>query len=323
VTARPFHRLPFDELPERPRVPHDFARTRGVDRTMRSRPFGEMKVHYREMGPAPHAPAAGESSEPNAESAPPLLLVHGLMTSSYSFRYVFGPLAKRWRVIAPDLPGAGRSDKPRAESYGPEALAEWLGEFQRELGIEGCCAVGNSLGGYLCLVRAMREPKAFAKLVDVHSPASPDFRYRALGAALSLPGSRGLLRALVGRDGRKWAHENVHYYDESLKSLEEAEEYAAPLRTDEGLDAFRRYLKETLRPSGFAALARDLAARPFPVPLLLLYATTDPMVPPRNGPYLAKLVPAAKLVMLERTSHFMHVDTPDAVVDAVNEFFCA
>jgi len=300
----PFRRLPFDALPERPRVPHDFARTRGVDRAMRSRPFGEMNVHYREMG-----------------DGPPLLLVHGLMTTSYSWRYVFAPLAERFRVIAPDLPGAGRTDKPRAPSYGAEALAAWIGEFQRELGIEGCLAIGNSLGGFLCMMHAMREPGAFAKLVDIHSPAAPDFRYRALGAALSLPGSRAMLRALVGRDGRRWTHENVHYYDESLKSLEEAEEYAAPLRTDDGLDAFRRYLKEAVAPSGFAALARELRARPFPVPLLLLYATTDPLVPPRNGEYLAELVPSAKLVWVERTSHFMHVDTPGAVVEAANEFF--
>lgn len=302
----PFRRGPFAELPERPRVPHAFERTRGVDRTMRSRPFGEMKVHWREMGEV---------------DAPPLLLVHGLMTSSYSFRYVFAPLAERWRVLAPDLPGAGRSDKPRAPSYGPEALAEWLGEFQRELGVEGCHAVGNSLGGYLCILHAMREPAAFAKLVDVHSPASPDFRYRALGAALAMPGSRALLRRLVGRDGRKWTHKNVHYFDESLKSLEEAEEYAAPLRTDDGLDAFARYLKETLAPSGFATLARELAEKPFPVPLLLLYANEDPMVPPRNAQYLAKLIPSAKLVMVEKTSHFMHVDTPDVVVRAIDEFF--
>lgn len=304
TVSAPFRRVPFDELPAQPRVPHDFARTRGVDLRMRSRPFGEMSVHYRELG-----------------DGPPLLLVHGLMTSSYSFRYVFARLAERYRVIAPDLPGAGRSDKPRARSYGAEALAEWLGELQRELGVEGCLAIGNSLGGFVCMIHAMREPRAFAKLVDLHSPAAPDSRYRALGAALSVPGSRALLRALVGKDGRRFTHANVHYYDESLKSLEEAEEYAAPLRTDEGLDAFRRYLKEAVAPRGFATLARELRARPFPVPLLLLYATTDPLVPPKNGDYLAELVPSATLVKLERTSHFMHVDTPDAVVDAATRFF--
>lgn len=303
--TKPFQRGAFDALPEHPRVAHDFARTRGVDVVVRSRPFGEMTVHYREMG---------------ERAAPPLLLVHGLMTSSYSWRYVYAALAKRYRVIAPDLPGAGRSDKPRA-SYAPSALAEWLGEFQRAVEIEGCLAIGNSLGGYLCMRHALREPKAFSKLVNVHSPASPDFRYRALGTLLSLPGSRALLRALVGRDGKKWTHKNVHYYDESLKSLEEAEEYAAPLRGEAGLAAFVGYLKDTVAASGFTEFARELSSKPFPIPLLLLYATSDPMVPARNAAYLAKLVPSARLEMMENTSHFAHVDTPKVVVDSVTRFF--
>jgi pimeloyl-ACP methyl ester carboxylesterase len=56
---------------------------------MRSRPFGELRVHYREHG-------KGE----------PLLLIHGLMTTSYSWRYVYSALGSRYRIIAPDLPGA-------------------------------------------------------------------------------------------------------------------------------------------------------------------------------------------------------------------------
>jgi len=272
---------------------------------VKSRAFGAMNAHYREIG-----------------DGPPLLLVHGLMTSSYSWRYVFRALSKRWRVIAPDLPGAGRSDKPRAKYTGP-ALAEWVIEFQRAIGIEGCLAIGNSLGGHVCMRAAMREPKTFAKLVNIHSPAAPEMKYRALGAALSIPGSRALLRALVGRDGRKWTHKNVHYFDESLKSLEEAEEYAMPLRDDDGLAAFASYLKDAVNASGFAELARELASRPFPIPLLLLYATYDPLVSAANAQFLARLVPSAEVRMVERTSHFMHVDTPNEVIDAVTKFFDA
>jgi pimeloyl-ACP methyl ester carboxylesterase len=301
--VKPFSRGRFEDLPERPRVPHDFDRTRGKDVKVTSRVFGEMNAHYRELG-----------------EGPPLLLVHGLMTSSYSWRYVFGPLSKSWRVIAPDLPGAGRSDAPRAK-YTAAALAEWVGEFRRAIGIEGCNAVGNSLGGYVCMLHAMAEPKAFAKLVNVHSPASPDLKYRALGAALSLPGTTSLLGALVGKDGRRWTHANVHYFDESLKSLEEAEEYARPLRTANGLAAFKSYLKDAVSAPGLAAFGKSLGEKPFPIPLLLLYATTDPLVSPKNCDYLAKLVPAAKVQWIEGSSHFAPVDTPGVVVEAVESFF--
>lgn len=303
TSARPFVRGAFGALPDVPRVPHDIENTRGVDVVVSSSAFGEMKAHYREIG----------------EGAP-LLLVHGLMTSSYSWRYVFGGLSKKYRVIAPDLPGAGRSDAPRAR-YTASALAEWVVAFQRATNLEGCLAIGNSLGGYVCMRAAMRAPKTFSKLVNIHSPAAPEFKYRALGAILSLPGARALLRALVGRDGRKWTHKNVHYYDESLKSLEEAEEYAAPLRTAAGLAAFASYLKDSVSAAGFADFARELHDKPFPIPLLLLYATYDPLVSSANAQFLAKLVPSAKLEMIERSSHFAHVDTPEVVIDAATRFF--
>jgi len=300
---KPFERGRFEDLPEKPRLPHDFDRTRGKGVKVTSRVFGEMKAHYRELG-----------------EGPPLLLIHGLMTSSYSWRYVYGPLSKSWRVIAPDLPGAGRSDAPHAK-YTAAALAEWVGEFQRAVGVEGCHCVGNSLGGYVCMLHAIAEPTDFAKLVNIHSPASPDFKYRALGAALSIPGTTSLLGALVGKDGRRWTHKNVHYWDESLKSLEEAEEYAKPLRTAEGLAAFKSYLKDAVSASGLEAFGRALSEKPFPIPLLLLYAKTDPLVSPKNCDYLAKLVPDAKVKWIDESSHFAHVDTPGAVVDAVSDFF--
>jgi pimeloyl-ACP methyl ester carboxylesterase len=44
-------------------------------------------------------------------------------------------------------------------------------------------------------------------------------------------------------------------------------------------------------------------------------------VSPKNCDVLAKLVPDAKVVWIDQSSHFAHVDTPDAVVTAVTEFF--
>ncbi|HEY8039078.1 MAG TPA: alpha/beta hydrolase [Polyangiaceae bacterium] len=278
---------------------------------MRSRPFGELRVHYREHG-----------------DGPPLLLVHGLMTTSYSWRYVYASLGRAYRVIAPDLPGSGRTDKPDAPSYSAAALAEWIGEFQEAAGIRGCPAVGNSLGGYLCMRLALRDPGAFARLVDMHSPAFPEARYHALHAALAIPGARRALSAFIRRDPARWVWRNVHYFDETLKSLEETREYGAPLATPEGARAFIRMLSETMAPGGFADFVADLEERkagetPFPVPLLLLYARYDPLVPATHGDRLHASIAGSSLAWLEDTSHFAHVDTPEPVVREIMTFLGA
>jgi pimeloyl-ACP methyl ester carboxylesterase len=304
----PFRRLPFDTLPERPHRAHAYDTTAAREVTTRSRALGTLRIHYREAG-----------------EGPPLLLIHGLMTSSYSWRYVIEPLARHFRLIIPDLPGAGASQAAPPGAYGPAEIAAWIGDFQRAVGIEGCRAVGNSMGGYLCMRHALAVPGAFARLVNIHSPAFPDAKLELLGAVAKVPGTGALAAFLARRDPLRWAHRNVHYYDESLKSLEEARAYGEPLSTVEGSRAFAAYLTETMAPSGLRAFTRDLGERrsrrdPFPCPLMLLYSRQDPLVAPENGDRLGALVPEAKVVWIEQSSHFAHVDTPDRVVDEVLPF---
>ncbi len=302
-----FRQLPFEALPEAPRLPHGYATARAVTTPVASAAFGTLDTHYRTLG-----------------SGPPLLLVHGLMTSSYSWRYVIGPLAKEFTVYAPDLPGSGRTEKP-AVSYHPDRVADWIADFQRAVGIRGCATIGNSLGGYLCMRLALRDPSAMRRLVNLHSPGVPLARLALLHAVLSVPGSSTLLAWLVTRDPERWVHRNVHYHDETLKSREETREYAAALVSPGGLGAFARTLRETLDPAAMRQFVGDLAARrdrgePFPIPLELVYVPRDPMVPPQVGERLRALIPDAEFVRLADASHFAHVDAPERFLEAVRPF---
>jgi pimeloyl-ACP methyl ester carboxylesterase len=89
-------------------------------------------------------------------AGPPLVLVHGLMTSSYSFRYVLEPLGRRFELFVPDLPGASESDAPDVP-YGPVELAELLGDLFTALGLGAPRVIGNSKGGYLTMWLALRD----------------------------------------------------------------------------------------------------------------------------------------------------------------------
>ena len=274
----------------RPRMPHRYYEADTEDVEFASRPFGRLRVHVVSFGP---------------RDAPPLLLLHGLMTSSYSWRYLFERLGDRYRLIAPDLPGCGRSEPVPDRAHSGAALATFVGELQHALGIHGCSAVGNSLGGYLCMLRALEDPASFERLAVIHPPGIVEPRLVALHVALRVPGVAPLLARVVRHDPLRWAHRNVHYRDESLKSLEEAHEYGDPLASPAGARAFTRHLGESLDPRELRAFDRELARRRdagkgFPMPLSMIYAREDETVPPKVGPKLHALVPDAEFAWLER-----------------------
>lgn len=303
-SLKPFEQLPFAEVPEEPRVAHPYFSADQREVTVRSRHFGPVKMHVSVYG-----------------EGPPLLLLHGLMTASYSFRYVMEPLARHFTLYIPDLVGGGRSDKPDT-TYHPDDLARSVGELMHELGIWGAPAIGNSMGGYLLMRLALLEPGAMSRLVNLHSPGLPTARMYALSAVSAVPSVfDSVLATLVRLNPERWVHQNVHYYDESLKSCEEHREYAGALTSQGGLIGLARHLRDTLAVSEMRRFEQTLKAlERFPIPLLLVYARQDKMVPPVVGERLARLIPDARIEWLEEASHFAHVDAPEAFLRAAWPF---
>ncbi len=305
MNRAPFSPLPFADVPELPRLPHRFWESARRSVRIETPAWGALDVSVRVFG-----------------SGPPLLLVHGLMTTSYSWRYVLPLLGERFTLYMPDLVGSGRSDKPDVR-YHPDDLAESIGATMRALGIAGCPVVGNSMGGYLCMRLALRDPSAMSRLVNLHSPGLVTPRNVALSAAWRvLPKPEAIVRALVNIDPERWVHRNVHYWDETLKSREEHREYATPLKTPEGVRAFARNLGDTMDAGAmreFERRLRGMGGR-FPVPLRLVYAERDPMVPAVVGRRLHALLPTAEMVWLTDASHFAHVDATERFVAEMGDF---
>ena len=111
--------------------------------------------------------AVREWPGPADHDGPPVLLLHGLSSSSHIWNLAASLLARRRRVVAYDQRGHGESGKPRS-GYGFDELAADAGAVIRELRIRRPLVVGHSWGATVALEVAVRKerPVGGAVLLD-------------------------------------------------------------------------------------------------------------------------------------------------------------
>src|SRR5579862_3219951 len=89
-----------------------------------------------------------------AGSGPPLILLHGLMGYSFSWRYTMPALAPYATVFAPDLLGAGFSDRPQGLDHSMRGTALRVLKFADRQELETFDLLGTSRGGAVAMSAA-------------------------------------------------------------------------------------------------------------------------------------------------------------------------
>src|SRR6266581_9348269 len=105
-------------------------------------------------------------------SGPPLLLLHGLLGYSFSWRFAMPVLAHQATVYAVDMPGAGFSERPADLDCCLKASAERLLRFLDVVGLESCDLLGTSQGGAVAIMAAAIAPRRVRRLILVN-PVNP------------------------------------------------------------------------------------------------------------------------------------------------------
>lgn len=107
------------------------------------------KINYIELGDA---------------SKPKVILLHGLGGSIGNWATNTAALAASYHVIALDQVGFGKSDKPFMK-YRVAMYVDFLDKFMSELKIEKASLVGNSMGGWVAGLMAIKYPNRVEKIV--------------------------------------------------------------------------------------------------------------------------------------------------------------
>jgi len=120
-----------------------------------------LKIFYREAGP---------------KTAPTLLLLHGLPTSSRMFDTLIPLLADRYHLLAPDYPGFGHSDAPSPDkfSYTFENIAHVIDDFTQTLGVDKFALYMNDYGGPVGFRLALAHPDRITAIIVQNAVAHVD-----------------------------------------------------------------------------------------------------------------------------------------------------
>ena len=234
----------------------------------------------------------------------PVILLHGLSDSWFSFSRILPGLSPAHRVYALDLRGHGDSDRPSG-GYGPTAMANDVVAFMDTLGIRRATLVGHSMGSLVAQQAALAAHDRIARLVLIGSattvrnevtlelqrdlaavsdPVPADFVMVYQSSTIHRPVPAGFLVRVVA-ESRKVP---VRVWRASLEGLLETEPFAGLPRAD--------------------------------IPSLLIWGDRDAIFPRAEQQALVDALPVSSLRVYRETGHAPHWERPKEVVRDLERF---
>jgi 2-succinyl-6-hydroxy-2,4-cyclohexadiene-1-carboxylate synthase len=234
---------------------------------------------------------------------PALVLLHGFTNSGASWQPVISGLGQRYRALAPDIRGhasAAAADPVTLDAVIADLDALTDGDFT---------LVGYSQGGRIALHAALAMPGRVSRLVLIG--ASPGLADEAERTARRLADERLAERVeamTIDAFATEWGQSPV------LSGA--APEVAATAHADR--------LRST--PTGLAAALRGLGTGALPslwerlpqlrMPVTLIAGERDTKFT-AIAYEMAELVPDATVVIVPGAGHAVHLERPDAIIDAL------
>lgn len=253
-----------------------------------------------------------------AGSGPALLLVHGLLGYSFSWRYTIPTLARNATVYAPDLPGAGYSEPTRGMDCCFRACAERLLRFMDATGVNSCDLLGTSHGGAVAMMTAAIAPQRVRRLILV-DPVNPWSAHgRTLSVFLSSPLVAPAFRELMPRLSlvqrfylRRLFGDTRHIQPGTLEG------YLKPLHRPGALEYGLSIMRSWNRDLRDLESVLPCISR---IPTLLIWGSLDAAVNPASAASLQSQFRDCRLLMLEGVGHLPYEEVPEEFNRVVVEF---
>jgi len=248
-----------------------------------------------------------------AGSGPPLLLLHGLNGSTFSFRLLMPCLTPHFRAIALDLMGFGYSDRPQHRDYSLGAQARLVAGFLDTLGIEKASVLGHSLGGAVAMHLALEFPERVDRLILASSASDAETRRGLRSSRLVRPLLPVVAAFTVQNQRFRRMSLRSACYDPAFITPEVIEGYMGPTRVRGHLRALGSLMVDR---------RKDLPLDPSTIsqPVLIIWGAADRWLPASHAERLRALIPNSRLTVIENAGHLVLEEQPEEAAHDIIDF---
>jgi len=257
-----------------------------------------------------------------AGSGPPLILLHGLLGYSFSWRFNIPALAQHFTVYAVDQLGVGFSERPPGLDGTLRATAGRMLRFLDHINASSCDLLGTSHGGAVAMMTAafsaQRGGPRIRRLV-LAAPANPWSQHgRRLAPFLSSPPVSTVLHSVApfAEPTHRFFLRRL-YGDKRRIRPGTLEGYSAPFRIPgtlaHGLGVLRSWTDDLME------LARAIPSLAN-IPTLLIWGSRDPAVYPSSAEPLQRQFRHCELVIMKGVGHLPYEEKPEEFNAAVSDF---
>ncbi|HUB94347.1 MAG TPA: alpha/beta hydrolase [Stellaceae bacterium] len=212
-------------------------------------------------------------------------------------------LAGRFEIIIPSPPGFGRSERPDWITGVDDVSYLYLSLIEK-LGLKAVTLVGFSLGGWIAAEMAVKDDARLARMMLV-APYGVKF-----GGVLDRDIADLWWLAPEKVAALKWYDPVNGHRDVAALSDDALTEIAR------NAESFARLCWEPFMHDPKLAHRLDRIA----VPTTLVWGANDGILPPDYGRNYRKLIPGARLKIIQKAGHLPHLERPQAFLAHFQEF---
>jgi pimeloyl-ACP methyl ester carboxylesterase len=254
-------------------------------------------------------------------SGDPIVLMHGLPSSSYLYRKVIPELAAAgFRALCFDLPGLGLAERPADFDYTFTGLGEFAVAAVEALGLHRFHLVVHDAGGPVGFELASHRPDCIRSLtllntvVDMQTVPFPMEIYARFATGPRWPAlpSPRLTRELVYRVG---------IGNRSAVPAHEVDAYRELVLREDGGRAYleiMRNLQRTAEKARLYASVVDTSQVPYPVQIV--WGADDPILALRKHGWRARELSGVQTIHTLPGKHFLQEDMAPEVAASVADF---